>query len=138
MVKSIISDLLSIKESEFFIFRLYTNDILHVTVKSGVKISKKELEEGYQFVEENGGGKFYNIFEFQPFAEIDPEVRLWAASPENNENSIADALVVTTLSLKMIADFYINNYNPVVPTKIFNNVYDAIIWIESLKNQPTN
>ena len=89
------------------IFRLFANRIFHVFVPPLEKINMATIQEGYKFLDENGGGEFYNIFQFSSFSDVDPEVREWAADPDGNNYTISDAIVIDNLSQKIITDFYL-------------------------------
>ncbi|MFN5418511.1 MAG: hypothetical protein ACK5B9_15745 [Flavobacteriia bacterium] len=61
-----------------------------------------------------------NLFEFEPNVDFATEVREWASAPDGNKNTIADALVISSLPHKILANFYLKFNKPVKPTKIFN------------------
>lgn len=132
MVSVIDSRLISEKDIGTTIFRLYENRVYHVIIKKGEKVTMDVVKEGYAFLDENGGGLFYNIYEFHSFADADPEVRDWAASPNNNSYTHLDAIVFNSFSQKILADFYIRFNKPVKPTKIFKTVEQAYSWINEL------
>lgn len=123
------------QDNEEAIFRIYEGRIFHVTVKKGVLVKMDIVYKGYQFLDDFGGGEFYNIFEFSSFADVDPEVREWAASPLNNNYTIVDAIVINSFPQKILADFYIRYNKPVKPTKIFNSLEKAGNWINEFKEQ---
>lgn len=109
-------------------FRLYSNRIFHVSIPPLEKINEDIIQQGYAFLDENGGGKFYNIFQFGSFSDVEPEIRVWAADPEGNEYTFSDAIVIDNLSQKIITDFYLKFNKPVKPTKIFYSLNKAIGW----------
>ena len=94
-----------------------------------MKIGREITEIGYSFLNENGGGKFYNIFEFYSFADVDPEVREWAADTSGNHYTICDAIVIRNLAQKIMTDFYLKINKPKMPTKIFYSSQKAFDWI---------
>jgi len=121
------------EEHSTAIFRIYENRIFHVTVKKGELVTMDIVYKGYQFLDAFGGGEFFNIFEFSSFSDVDPEVRVWAASPLNNNYTIVDAIVINSLPQKILADFYIRYNKPVKPTRIFNLVDRALNWIKDFR-----
>lgn len=106
------------------------NRIFFVCVPQMRKIDMRIIQLGYDFLERNGGGLFYNIFSFKSFADVDPEVREWASNPDGNKMTISDAIVIGTLGQKILTDFYIKINAPVKPTKIFFSLEKAITWTE--------
>jgi len=125
--------LISEKDIGSAIFRIYENHIYHVTIKKGEKVTLDIIRESYAFSDENGGGQYYNIFEFHSFSDIDPEVREWAASPTGNNYTIADAVVISSFPQKIIADFYMRYNKPVKPTKVFNSMEKAYEWVREIR-----
>lgn len=123
------SQVISEKDIGSTIFRLYENRVYHVIIKKGEKVTMEVVQEGYAFLDSNGGGLFYNIYEFHSFADVDPEVREWAASPTNNSYTISDAIVINSLSQKILADFYISFNKPVKPTRVFKSIEKAFEWV---------
>jgi hypothetical protein len=114
-------------------FRLYKNRLFHVAISKDMKIGKSVIESGYQFLDENGGGKFYNIYEFDSFSDVEPEVREWAADTSGNLYTFCDAIVIRNLAQKIIADFYLKVNKPQMPTKIFYSVDKAYEWIKEIQ-----
>lgn len=125
------SKLIVEKEIGSSIFRLYENKIYHVIVKKNEKVTMEFVQKGYDFLDEHGGGPFYNIYEFHSFSDVDPEVREWAASPTNNSYTRIDAIVISNFPQKILADFYVRINKPVKPTRIFNSLEKAFDWVHS-------
>lgn len=113
------------------IFRLYENKIYHVIVKKNEKVTMEFVQKGYDFLDEHGGGPFYNIYEFHSFSDVDPEVRECAASPTNNSYTKIDAIVISNFPQKILADFYVRYNKPVKPARIFNSLEKAFDWVHS-------
>jgi len=114
-------------------FRLFKNRIFYVSIPKNMKIGTEIIENGYQFLDANGGGKFYNIYEFGSFSDVEPEVREWAADSNGNHYTFCDALVIGNLAHKIIADFYLKFNKPKMPTKIFYSVEKAYDWIKEFQ-----
>jgi hypothetical protein len=125
--------LIAEKDVDRAIFRLYEEGIYHVEVKKGQLITMDFIHAGYQFLDDNGGGRYYNIYEFGSFSDVDPKVREWMAAPPIRSYTIADAIVINSLPLKMLADFYLKFDKPVNPTRVFNSRDRALDWILELK-----
>lgn len=114
------------------LFRLYENRIFHAVIKKGEKITMEMTTKGYEFLDRNGSGRFYNLYEFESFAEMDPEVRTWAAETSGNNYTYVDALIISNVAQKIIANFYIKFNKPKMPTKIFHSTDKALEWILSI------
>lgn len=124
--------LISQRENEDVVFSLYANRIFHVTIKKGKKVNMMIVSQGYEFLDDNGGGQYYNIFQFESFSDVDPEVRDWAADHTGNIYTISDALVISNFAQKILADFYMKFNKPSKPTKIFRDLKDAIEWSHTI------
>jgi hypothetical protein len=127
------ADLLLSKTVDNIKFEIYSNRIMYVRFPKFEKITPKVIEQGYALVEEVGGGKFYNIYHFDSFFDVEPEIREWAANEDGNLNTYSDAIVIGNISQKILTDFYIRFNKPAKPTKVFFSLDKAIDW--SLKNQ---
>jgi hypothetical protein len=114
-------------------FRLYSNRLFHVSIPKDMKIGKSVIDSSYQFLEDNGGGKFFNLHEFDSFSDVEPEVRDWAADSSGNLHTFCDAIIIRNLGQKNLADFYLKVNKPKMPTKIFYSVDKALEWIKKQK-----
>ena len=120
------------------IYRLYDNKIFHAIIKKGEKITMDMALNGVDFLNKNGGGSFYNIYEFSSFSEMEPELREWASQPNENGYTCVDAIVISNLAQKLIANFYLKFNKPPRPTKIFYDSDKAVEWILIQKKQFEN
>jgi hypothetical protein len=123
------SILVSESENDSIIYRLYENNIFHVIVKEGEKVTMEMVNEGYAFLENYGSGRFYNIYEFKSFADVDPDVREWSSSEIDIKYTVVDAIVINSIGQKILADFYLKINKPKQPTKIFTSIDKAIEWV---------
>ncbi|HXB39182.1 MAG TPA: hypothetical protein VNZ49_01490 [Bacteroidia bacterium] len=53
----------------------------------------------------------------------------------NEHNYSARALVVTNPAARIASNNFINSYKPLIPTRIFNEVEEALAWVEGLLAQ---
>ena len=113
------------------LFRLYEHRIFHAIIKKGQRITMEHALKGHEFLDRNGSGRFYNLYEFESFAEMDPEVRIWAAKTSGNNYTFVDAVVINNVAQKIIANFYLKFNKPGMPTKIFPSTDKALDWIFS-------
>lgn len=123
------TQLLYEREFDIAVGRIYENGVFHLYFFSGAYISMDFIEIAYQFNLDNGGKVYRNLFEFEPHVDLDPEVRNWASSPNGNLFTTADALVISSLAHKLLANFYLKYNKPVKPTRIFNQQEKALKWL---------
>lgn len=110
------------------IYRIYENRIYHVIVPPHITIDMNFVNVGYAFIEKHGGGRFYNIYQFSSFSDIEPEIRSWAANENGNRNTHSDALVIASLPQKILVNFYLKFNRPKQPTGVFYSLEKAIAW----------
>lgn len=122
------SECIAEHEENGVFYRLYENRIYHVIIPSFNNVGMEIVDVGYEFLKKNGGGKFFNIFQFDSFSDIKPEMRDWSADSDGNKNTHCDAIVIESLSQKIIADFYVKFNKPTLPTKIFYSLDKAANW----------
>ena len=81
------------------------------------------------------GGKFFSIIDgTKGYATLTNEALAYSAKDEKlAEHRLAQAIVVDTLSLSMIANFYLKFKKPLRPVKIFDKMHKAHRWLESKK-----
>jgi hypothetical protein len=108
--------------------RIFENRIYHLKIPRYKKVTLTFVEKGYDFINAAGGGRYFNIFEFSSFSDMDPEVRDWAADKTKNPNTYTDAIIVKSFAHKIIANFYLKFNRPSKPTKIFTNLESAVEW----------
>ena len=117
------------------LFRLYDNRIFHVIVPPDTKLGTEIIQVGYDFLDKNGGGRFYNIFQFGSFSDVDPELREWAADTSGNHYTHCDAIVIGNSAQKIVANFYMTFNKPKMPTKTFLSLEKAIEWIGKIAKE---
>lgn len=101
-----------------------------------IDISANELfnlEDAKQVVEEAGrigGGKVMaNLIVIGADTTADSEARAYASSEIGSIYKIADAMVISSISQKIVANAYLKFNKPVRPTKFFTNEVTALKWL---------
>lgn len=73
------------------------------------------------------------IIKVVSFNTISEEARVYAASKESHKFTKANAIVINSLATRIGANFFIRFNKPVKPTRVFNTVNDAILWLNETK-----
>jgi hypothetical protein len=115
------------------IVSVYNQSILHVYIKPDAFLEIQDIQEITNYINALGYKKYRNVFEFSNYSSTDDAVRKWASDPEGNKRTIADAIVIKGLDQKILADFYLRFNHPVKPTKLFDNVKDAVEWLDTIE-----
>lgn len=115
---------------------LLDNGIIHIHLKPGAEVVLSDAIQIVEAMEKIGKGRKYPVLiDAGEFTSVDQEVRIFSASEDSNMFTLADAIAYYSFAQKLIADFYIKNNGPVVPTKAFSNKTDAIKWLETFKKE---
>lgn len=124
-----------LKEKKFKAFSMYLREdgIMNTVFEDNILITMEDTSGALNWVESLGAEKYLNLFEGGYNTDFDPVVREYASSAEENNYTIADAIVTSTLSLNMVAKFYIQFNKPHMPTKVFKSRDVAIQWLLSFK-----
>mgnify|MGYP006106308497 CR=1 FL=1 len=112
---------------------LREDGIMNTVFDDNILIRIGDVVEALNWVESLGGKKYLNLFEGGYNTDFDMMVREYASSADENNYTIADAIITSTLSLNMVAKFYIQFNKPHMPTKVFDNRDEAIQWLLSFK-----
>jgi hypothetical protein len=116
--------------SEKTIVSLIEDNIIHIHLKSNMELDISDTQEILESMRLVSGGKKLPVFiDAGEFASIDDDVRVFSASKAGNIYTLADAIAVDNIAQKLIANFYLKNNHPKVPTKIFKNKSDALAWL---------
>ena len=124
-----------VKEKRFKAFSMYLREdgIMNTIFEDNLLITMEDASSALNWVESLGDKKYLNLFEGGYNTDFDAFVREYASSAEENKYTIADAIVTSTLSLNMVAKFYIQFNKPHMPTKVFKSRDEAIQWLLSFK-----
>lgn len=79
------------------------------------------------------GKKFLNLVVVENGTLPTKEAREYSSSIEGCKYKLADAFVIDSLAQKIIGNFIVRVHKPPVPTNLFNNKEDALIWLKSLQ-----
>ncbi len=65
------------------------------------------------------------------FTNYSDEAKSYSASYEGTKYSLAEAILVKNIGLRIVAQMYLVINKPSVPTKFFTKTEDAIVWLKS-------
>ncbi len=124
-----------LEEKKFKALSMYLREdgIMNTVFEDNILITIEDVSGALNWVESLGGKKYLNLFEGGYNTDFDPFVREYASSSEENNYTIADAIITSTLSLNMVAKFYVQYNKPHMPTKVFKSRDEAIQWLLSFK-----
>ncbi len=115
---------------------IFENGIIFVRVEKYQTLTLRAYELGKAFIATFGAEKRYNfVFHFESFGDISPELRAQRAKPDGTVFALTDAIVISNVSQKLIADFYMKFNRPKRPTKVFTSLEKAVLWSHRMKKQ---
>ena len=110
-------------------------NILFYRVKQDQVVDVAEIKEMLAGVQEfMGTVKHYAVVDFGGNLSSSTEARqIYADADYIQKYRIADAFLVKSLPVRLIANFFINVTKPKVNTRLFTDEPAAIKWLETLK-----
>lgn len=118
------------------IVSLREDGIMHVHIKAGVEMQRKDVVEVVETIGKLGNKrKFPVLIDCEEFSSVDKEAWVYAESKEASIYTSADAVAYHSLAHKLLADFYRNHNDRKIPTKVFKNNDSAITWLKSFAKE---
>lgn len=112
---------------------LLTPNIILVTAKDDIVLESSDILELKEYNLSLTEGKEYGvILDSMLYTSISTEARNIMTSKSVEKNRLATAIVVHELPQRIIGNFYIKFNKPSVPTKLFSNKKEALIWMEKI------
>jgi hypothetical protein len=116
---------------------LRPDGLLHIHIKAGAALGIADALDVLDAMKALGNGKKFPVFiDAGEFASVDRDVRIFSASEEGNIYTLADAIAYHSLAQKLVADFYVNQNKPIVPTRTFSDDGEAIEWLKTFLKTP--
>lgn len=111
---------------------LRADGIIHVHIKAGADMGVSEATQVVAAMGQLGNQKRWPVLvDCDEFATVDKEAReFWA---KRKANIYSNAVAYQSFGHKMVADFYISNNKPEVPTKAFSDNDSAIVWLKTIQ-----
>ncbi len=118
-------------ETKSILSNIGDDGITRTILKENEDIDVHDAELVHQWVHANHQGKpIFLMVVLEQGSSLTPEVREWMASDTRKSRVGADAIIVKSLALKIIANYYLKFNKPSHPTKIFNHENVAELWLK--------
>lgn len=110
-------------------------NILFYRVKQDQVVDVAEMKEMLRYAEEFMGHKrHYAVVDFGGNLTSSTEARqIYADAEYIQKYRMADAFLVKSLSVRLIANFFIKVTKPKINTRLFTEETSAVNWLETLK-----
>jgi len=112
------------------------SNVLFFRVKQGIEVDVKEIQDMIAYAKEVMGEKrHYCVVDFGSNVMSTTEARaVYAASAYILQNRIADAFLVKSLAVRLVANFFIQVTKPKVKTRLFTDENLALQWLLQQKD----
>ncbi|MDO9186826.1 MAG: hypothetical protein Q7W13_12510 [Bacteroidia bacterium] len=125
-------------ETRTVVNSLIEEGILKVVVKENINLTLEDARENYNAaVQLTNSKRFSVLVEGHDFVNIDKDAREFSSTAEAFENTIAMAIVVRSLSTRLIGLFLLrlNKCNHKTDIKLFKDSNAALSWIKEKMNE---
>jgi hypothetical protein len=124
------------------VYSMLKPSILLVVMKEDAIVDVPEVQENYETALRMTKGKRYaSLVDARAFATITTEARDYSLQPEMYEHVVGQAILITSLANRLLANFLIRFYkkNKSVEMRIFNDYHMALHWLkEKLTEEQAN
>ena len=126
-------------DSPFFTIRKAEPGFIHIIVKDGGRLELKEIKESVALLDRiTNGNEFIALIDIRnAFMSISPEALAYIGSDNGQlKYCKAEAIVVDSLAVSLIMNFYIKFIPKNKISKSFKDIRSALTWLESQRSIP--
>ena len=125
------------KHPGIYTISLFSNGIIEIYWDPAIEeVKVHHLQKLKEVIKNFGGGKRMPVFiSTFPFMDVSIEAKIFAASDEGQEFTLANAVLVDNLGKKLMFNFFLNINKPKTPTKAFHTKAEAIKWLMQINNE---
>lgn len=118
------------KEAVGFAVRLCSDKILRIELKKGAEIDLPAIKDFFRIYSELTKGEAYALLYYTAdgTSTLTFEARKFAAQHSEEYPKLSVAIVITSLSQRLIGNFYLKTIRQRVPYKLFNSLAEAEKW----------
>lgn len=110
--------------------RLRENGIVFFKLKEDAVVDLEEAKEIYNITMAlTRGEKYSSLVDARATISLSKEAREWSAKPELHINLIAQAIIVSSLANRIIANFIIKFNRAKAPMRLFSTEEKALEWL---------
>lgn len=122
----------NIKQSKSATIFLREDGIIQINIKNDIIISKNDVMEIVDCIEEVSQQKKYPVLILAgDYTLPESEARPYIASAEANRYTICNAFVINGVAQKLMANVFMKIDRPATPTKFFNTENEALNWLKT-------
>ena len=114
-------------------FSMLEQDILLVVMKEDAEVDVSDIRENYEIIMHiTSGHRYASLVDARKFATITSEAREYSVQSEMHINIVAQAIVITSLASRLLANSWIQFFkkNNGTEIKLFDNYEIALGWLK--------
>lgn len=105
----------------------------YMKLKEGEQVSLKDISQVQQFIKDKSDGERRPVLIELGYGSSMAEGVYEFMAHNENRFSTADAILISTFAHKISTTFYLRHFKPQRATRVFNDVFDALAWMEKQK-----
>lgn len=116
-------------------FLFYPDDrgFYYMKLREGEEVSLNDVAQIHEFISEKCDGLQKPVLIELGYGSSLAEGVYEHMAHNENRFSKADAILISTFAHKIATTFYLRHFKPQRPTRVFNDVFDALAWLEKQK-----
>ncbi|MCZ4408101.1 hypothetical protein O3Q51_04745 [Cryomorphaceae bacterium 1068] len=105
----------------------------YMKLKEGEQVSLEDISQVVLFIKDKNEGERQPVLIELGYGSSLAEGVYEFMAHNKNRFSTADAILISTFAHKISTTFYLRHYKPQRATRVFNDVFDALAWMEKQK-----
>lgn len=111
------------------------DDIIHIVLAPATELEISDIDHIYTAVRRiTAADTYYIIVDASDIIASSNEVRDYAARHPDAGKIRACGILCNSLSVKIIINFFLKFNKPVYPTRMFNSMNEAKVWVNAIKS----
>jgi hypothetical protein len=115
---------------------LRNDGLVQITVDPGTHVNLPNVKAQIQAIGQLNDGKRYPVLVIAGSdTTMQTDVMNYVAKENSNPFAIAEAYLISSISHKLLANFYLNFNKPARPTRVFTKEQDALKWLYPFRSK---
>jgi hypothetical protein len=115
---------------------LRSDGIIQIVVDPGTRVILENVKLQIAAIGKIGGGKKYPILIISgKDTSMETDVMSFTAQAGSNPYALAEAYLITSITHKLLANFYLNINKPARPTRTFTAEEEALKWLNTFRSE---
>jgi hypothetical protein len=113
-----------------FVFYPDDRGFYYMKLNEGEQVSLDDISQVRQFIKDKNNSEMRPVLIELGYGSTLAEGVYEYMALNENRFSKADALLISTFAHKIATTFYLRHFKPQRPTRVFNDVFDALAWLK--------